>query len=531
MVSSLLVEALSSPTDVLNDLYEYQDKTALGDFPQTVTKHFSDIFRTDEAFSEIPALTTARSLSSYRDRALVRFRAMVQDTSPAPEMYLSKLKSGKCGGWGLFDTLKGDGKEEELDYADLRDCTVAWAVSVPGESEWYAKSLDGECDGTDGPVQEPPRSHKFPIPKEPHIGVQIKIYNVLGNDTPKTAEVLNFVGILTSEPLHTESDVSIDVPTLHVLFTRQHTLGITSGVDTVRVVDEPVPNSEDRRQDLINWIAEEALGGDLDAAEWVLLTCIARVQSRTRSLHPPSLTLSHFPSASTSTSTPTPTLSHVLALLLPLSLSVHLSLDLLNRVPFVPESKDEDLHSGLLQLSPGTTIVINESGVQEGQLIERGVLNVLAVQNVMTSQTLSYKFPFSEFSFPTDVNFIVLSQGSKSALWKTDFTLPLDSPTSNEFYKTASEIRLPPAETLAAFRQLIVSAKTGKIEVGESTSQHIQDEFVQERKADSSVSSDDLKQAISVARLIGLSMQEKEVNIKVWERAKELEKRRKARFA
>jgi hypothetical protein len=39
----------------------------------------------------------------------------------------------------------------------------------------------------------------------------------------------------------------------------------------------------------------------------------------------------------------------------------------------------------------------------------------MAVQSVMTSQTLSYKFPFSEFAFPTDLSFIVLAEGSKSA--------------------------------------------------------------------------------------------------------------------
>jgi hypothetical protein len=47
-----------------------------------------------------------------------------------------------------------------------------------------------------------------------------------------------------------------------------------------------------------------------------------------------------------------------------------------------------------------------------------GVLNVMAVQDVMASQTLPYKFPFSDFSFPTDISFIVLAEGSKSAFLK-----------------------------------------------------------------------------------------------------------------
>ncbi len=52
MVSSLLVEALSSPTDVLLSFYDSYDQGALHDFPHAVTKHFSDIFR-EESFSEV----------------------------------------------------------------------------------------------------------------------------------------------------------------------------------------------------------------------------------------------------------------------------------------------------------------------------------------------------------------------------------------------------------------------------------------------------------------------------------------------
>ena len=94
------------------------------------------------------------------------------------------------------------------------------------------------------------------------------------------------------------------------------------------------------------------------------------------------------------------------------------SLDLLNSVTFSPESVNEDLHSGYLQLAHGTTMLMTESGVQEGKLVERGVLNVRAIQQVISAQTLAYKFPFSEFPFPTDISFVILAQGLKSALFQ-----------------------------------------------------------------------------------------------------------------
>jgi hypothetical protein len=59
------------------------------------------------------------------------------------------------------------------------------------------------------------------------------------------------------------------VPTLHVLFIRKHPLDILSALkDPIR------PHV---REELLDWIADEALGGDRDAAEWVLLACVARV--------------------------------------------------------------------------------------------------------------------------------------------------------------------------------------------------------------------------------------------------------------
>ena len=71
--------------------------------------------------------------------------------------------------------------------------------------------------------------------------------------------------------LHAETDVILDVPTLHVLFTRPQKLDVlpTPGIHTTA--------TEALQKELVSWIAEEALGGDQDAAEWVLLASIARV--------------------------------------------------------------------------------------------------------------------------------------------------------------------------------------------------------------------------------------------------------------
>lgn len=90
---------------------------------------------------------------------------MVQDTSLSPELYLSTLKNGDCGGWGITDDLSS---EDDVRYTDLRECSVFWGVSVPGLSSW--------CNGDASQLDvHPGQLHKYPIPSAPHIGVQIKV--------------------------------------------------------------------------------------------------------------------------------------------------------------------------------------------------------------------------------------------------------------------------------------------------------------------------------------------------------------------
>ena len=127
---------------------------------------------------------------------------MVQDTSLPSEMYLSKLRNGTCGGWGIYDTDEVAGSSSrEVDYTNLRECDVLWATSVPTESEWCAGELDGnqhstwilslsvntiavamlsEREQSNIPTSSSSsaRPHKFPHPGVEHIGVQVKVFTV-----------------------------------------------------------------------------------------------------------------------------------------------------------------------------------------------------------------------------------------------------------------------------------------------------------------------------------------------------------------
>ncbi|OBZ75868.1 Mini-chromosome maintenance complex-binding protein [Grifola frondosa] len=547
MVSARRLDTLRDPTAAVQELY--QSSSTFDNFPRLVADHFSNVYQAHNAFQEIPTLDTQNPPHTFPDGSLVRFRAMVQDTSLSSEMYLSKSKSGNCGGWGIHDTSEGEEDDRVgVDYADLRECTVLWAVNVPGESSWYAHALDGP----DTQQERPPRPtsvvapipqfpHKYPNPIAENIGVQVKIYDIERSEALKATDVVTFVGILCSEPCSLNEGAAIDVPTLHVLFTRQDPYNLVRHPENLesdkKQEDARRENLARLREDLITWIANEALGGDRNVAEWVLLLCIARVQSRNPPLLPPSLTISHFPppptpSTSESISQPSPTLSFILGLLLPLSDTLPLSLASLNEGAFSPESKNEDLHAGVLQLPQGTVLLVTEGSVREGKLVERGLMNLHALQEVMSTQTLAYVFPFSQFSFPTDISCIVLSEGTKSAFFKTDLIVPLKSALSPsatvEPYKPAESVVLPPAEKLTAFRDLLLRARSGKVQVSGPISEYIQSDFVRDRQQDKAVTSDDLIRRMTIAKLYALSLHETSLTVETWERAKAFDERRRA---
>ncbi|KAF8964094.1 putative alanine racemase-domain-containing protein [Flammula alnicola] len=542
-------DALTNPTKALCDLFSKNRPQPLDQFPATVTEYFKHVFEPEDAFSrvrvscslisrvsfilcnQIPELNSNRPPESFANGSLVVFKSMVQDTSLSPELYLAIRKNGDCGGWGITDDLASG---DDVEYANLRECTAAWAVSIPGFGAWCADITQP----SDVPPHQPVQAHKYPIPNAPHIGVQLKIYDEKLAQPLRTTDLASFVGILTSEPLHAGIDLPtpVNVPTLHVLFSTP----IPSTI-VPRLFPEPsiIPTIKTLREELIKWIADEGLAGDQVAAEWVLLSAIARVRSRHPPVLPLSLTISSFPSHATRPDSP-PVLYDVLSHIFPLVVTVPLALNTLNTSAFRPESKEEDLHSGQLQLPKGSILLLTEGAVTEGGIFSKGVMNIRAAQEMMKSQTLEYVFPYSSFQFETDVNFLITTEGKQSTFFQTDVNVPLRpvdlSNVQESLYKSATAISLPPPDKLLQFRQLVGGAKIGNVTVADAMGQHVEEDFVRERSSNKEnktngvgggFTPDDLIQRMLVARLTALSWHQTEVTVENWENAKKLERERR----
>lgn len=154
---------------------------------------------------------------------------------------------------------------------------------------------------------------------------------------------------------------------------------------------------------------------------------------------------------------------------------------------------------------------------------------------------------------------------------QTDVTLPLNVFSTRDLYKPKSDVKLPSTDKLEAFRRLILSAKTGGIEVTDTISEVQAEPWlvtsrllifdchtaytrrlcateeggqchfsrrIETNHHSCSVCSLPFVQLhahmLTVwvpVRLIGLTKHESTVTVEGWEYAKELNKRRKARFA
>jgi hypothetical protein len=103
----------------------------------------------------------------------------------------------------------------------------------------------------------------------------------------------------------------------------------------------------------------------------------------------------------------------ILSSLVPHLASLPLSIPLLNNLNtrMAPKEKNEDLQSGVLQLSRGTVVLVDMRGVGEGVLGDGGVRNLRTLAKTIASQKVDYEFPYSVFEMESDLGFVVLSEG------------------------------------------------------------------------------------------------------------------------
>ncbi|GAA5978846.1 hypothetical protein JCM11641_003584 [Rhodosporidiobolus odoratus] len=523
--------ALKSPAALIQRLYS--EHTSLDGLEEFVASTFADLFKDAATLSQLPSVTSLSTPSTLpAPGTLVRFRAMVQDTGLGSELYRAVGDGGRLYMYGA-EEQESDAQPE--DYSKLRERQVFYVVSVPGETEWVKENLDKAsvqdiqasidrlslASSSSSPPAPAGLANKHPLPSEPHFGLIAKVYGEAAEHL-KTTDVCDFVGVLGETAVSTafdelsqpSSDAPSPVPALHVILALPASMPALSS---------PSSDSESLREELVVYLAN-TLGGDVDAAQWVLLSLLTRIHTRHvtgMALGSLSLNLA-FPDNFSSS------LSSAISAIVPKFAALDLSIASLNdkSTRLAPRSRDESLESGSLQLANGTAVLVDLRMIKEGKLEDTGVRNLRHLATTVAQQKLAYEFPFSSFELDTDLSFILMSEGK--AIVPTDCVVYV-KPIA-EF--SPSTIR-PSKAKLEAFRSFLATMKHSPFSIPEQMSEIIQADFVERRQASQGgegMSQDDLLFRMTVARLMALSYGEDAMSKDAWMRTAALDDRRKDRM-
>ncbi|XP_075011493.1 mini-chromosome maintenance complex-binding protein [Calonectris borealis] len=219
--------------------------------------------------------------------------------------------------------------------------------------------------------------------------------------------------------------------------------------------------------------------------------------------------------------------------LVPASYRLQMTIENMNHSRFIPH-KDyaaNRLVSGVLQLASNTSLVVDETQLEQGQLDTTGVHNVTALGNLITWQKVDYDFNYHQMEFPCNINVLITSEGR--SLLPSDCQVHLQPqiipPNMEEYMNSLLTAVLP--SVLNKFRIYLSLLRLLDYSISDEVTKAVEEDFVEMRKNDpESITADDLHRTLLVARFLSLSAGQTTLSRERWLRAKQLEALRKARL-
>ncbi|NXV78608.1 MCMBP protein, partial [Atlantisia rogersi] len=417
------------------------------------------------------------------------------------------------------------------------------------------------------PNCSPPLDLNFPLPGEKGPACLVKVYESW--DSFKVNDVLEVYGILSVDPVlsivNNEESSTLDpmdcmdtaeeqrvhsppaslVPRIHVILAQklQHInplLPACLNEEESKTCEYPSLTSlfvsnfmselSPVRAELLGFLTHALLGDSL-AAEYLILHLISTVYARRDVLPLGKFTVNL--SGCPRNCIFTEHLYRIIQQLVPASYRLQMTIENMNQSRFIPH-KDyaaNRLVSGVLQLASNTSLVVDETQLEQGQLDTTGVHNVTALGNLITWQKVDYDFNYHQMEFPCNINVLITSEGR--SLLPSDCQVHLQPqiipPNMEEYMSSLLTAVLP--SVLNKFRIYLSLLRLLDYSISEEVTKAVEEDFVEMRKNDpESVTADDLHRTLLVARFLSLSAGQTTLSRERWLRAKQLEALRKARL-
>ncbi|KAM9847821.1 mini-chromosome maintenance complex-binding protein [Aulostomus maculatus] len=440
--------------------------------------------------------------------------------------------------------------------------------SPPGQHSNGQGNGDCKRQETEAPSsQTASASHldlNFPLPGEKGPSCLVKVYE--DGESFKLNDTLEVYGILSVSPalsaLADEKDTSSSlldpaecmetaeeqrvhsppaslVPRLHMLYAKPlphnnpllPAAAATAMEDSSAFLSSTLSEMASVRAELLTYLTHVLLGDAL-AAEYLILHLISNVYAR-RDVLPLgkfTLNLSGCPSVASYTQR----LYQIIQQLVPSSYYLGMSLQNMNQMRLVPK-KDyvaNRLVSGALQLARNTSLFLDETQLEQGQLDTTGVRNVTALGNLISWQKVDYDFNYHQMEFPCNINVLITSEGR--SLLPSDCRIHLQSqvtPAHMEEYLSSIHMHPQTSSQLNKFRLYLSVARLLDYSISEDVTKSVEDDFVDMRKDDpQSITAEDLHRMLVVARLLCLSLGQTSLSRDTWLRAKHMETLRSSRM-
>lgn len=401
----------------------------------------------------------------------------------------------------------------------------------------------------------------FPLPGEKGPSCLVKVYEDW--DRFKLNDTLEVYGILSVSPalsaLADEKDASSSlldptesmetaeeqrvhsppaslVPRLHMLYARplphnNPLLPSATLEDNSAFLSSTLSEMASVREEILSYFTHVLLGDAL-AAEYLILHLISNVYSR-RDVLPLgkfTLNLSGCPTVASYTER----FYQIIQQLVPSSHYLAMSLQNMNQMRLVPK-KDyvaNRLVSGALQLARNTSLFLDETQLEQGQLDTTGVRNVTALGNLISWQKVDYDFNYHQMEFPCNINVLIASEGR--SLLPSDCQIHLQPQVApSQLEESLSSIHMHPqaSSQLNKFRIYLSMARLLDYSISDEVTKSVEDDFVDMRKDDpQSISAEDLHRMLVVARLLSLSLGQTSLSRDSWLRAKHIEMLRRSRM-
>ncbi|XP_051504614.1 mini-chromosome maintenance complex-binding protein-like isoform X1 [Myxocyprinus asiaticus] len=392
----------------------------------------------------------------------------------------------------------------------------------------------------------------FPLPGEKGPACLVKVYEEW--DSFKLNEMLEVFGILSVDPalsmIADEREVSslLDptegmetveeqrvhsppaslVPRVHMLYAQpllHNNPLLPPGTleDNGDYLNSVLGELAAVRAELLTYLTHVLLGDSL-AAEYLILHLVSKVYSR-RDVLPLgkfTLNLSGCPHSTQYTDH----LYKVIQQLVPSSYRLCMSLHNMNNQHMVPR-KDytaNRLVSGTLQLANNTSLFLDETQLEQGQLNTTGVQNITALGNLISWQKVDYDFNYHQMEFPCNINVLIASEGQ--SLLPSDCQVhlrpTLNPPNLEEYLSAVQVAQIPPQ--LNKYRIYLSVARALNYTISDEITKAVEEDFVDMRKDDpQSMSAEDLHRLLVVARLLSLSHGQNTLSRDGWMKAKQLE--------